>query len=663
MILLTFIRSGLFFRRKPVFVKERLRPGSEECPNFIESEPVPSKRGRFFLIFMSLILLGVLSGFRFTEDALAQAPAPDADAPKLLFNDGEIGAFQQTADKVNKEGWRKTGKGHYFSILKISCYLILFWLWLATTTWVNNDAERLGDDERVRWNVYVVAVFAGSFFPIFLIPTFWIGYPCILVAYFLPLFQYIAHRNADKLAADKVMTREHIWYVLCRLSGKKVKAKKAAYETGSPIQVSSGGKEIDKETLNGRTILARNMPGFNSFREILYYSLRRNATAVGVEFTPDQVKYQFEIDGIWHPIEGIFKHPLTMEEANNLSIAAKTLMGLNVNDRRSRQAGLFHIEYDKKKKADADFVSQGSKAGELFIIRFIQKKIAFSTLDELGMPFNRVEKFRSWINSEQGLIVFSAQTGQGLKTLTHVALSTADRFTRDFVTVEDINNPYQIIENVSLNTYDSKQGQKPNDILPDVFFKEPKTLLIRDLINTETLTLCCEEVKNSRVVITTFRGKDSAETLMRILSTGVDPKLLAETLLVVVTQKLVRRLCPSCREEIPANPQLIKRFGIKEGSVSKIFRKRVYPTPQPGEKNTYKPCADCNELGYNGRIGIYDFLEINDAIRQIITSPKPTIEAIRKAATDSGQHGFLVDGGPLVADGSTSFEELSRILK
>lgn len=661
MTFLFFIRNLLSIRRTPVVARERISVSGRSPDRSVEDLSCPKSR-RFPLIFLSLILLGFLSAFCFTDQAKAQN-APTSDAPKLLFKQEQIDKFKEEATKVNTDGWRKTGKGHYFSILKVSCYLLLFWLWLATTTWINNDAERLGDEDRLRWNVYVVSIFAGSFFPLFMIPLFWIGFPCVLLAFFFPLFQYIAHRNYGKLASEKVMTREHIWYVLCRLSGKKVKAKKATYELGSPIQLLSGGKEVDKETKNGRTILARNMPGFNSFREILYYSLKRNATAVGVEFTPDQVKYQFEIDGIWHPIEGIFKRPLTLEEANDLCAAAKTLMGLNVKDRRSRQTGLFHIEYDKKKKADADFVSQGSKVGELFIIRFLQKKIPFSLLDELGMPFPRVEKFQSWINSEKGLIVFSAQTGQGLKTLTHVALSTSDRFTRDFVTVEDLQNPYQIIENVSLNTYDSKQGQKPNDILPDVFFKEPKTVLVRDLINTETLTLCCEEVKNNRVIITTFRGKDSAETLMRILSTGVDPKLIAETLLVIVTQKLVRRLCPTCREEIPANPALIKRFSIKEGSISKIFRKRVYPAPQPGEKNTYKPCMDCNELGYNGRIGIYDFLEMNDAIRQVITSEKPTIDAIRKAATDSGQHGFLVDGGPLVADGTTSFEELSRILK
>ena len=199
-------------------------------------------------------------------------------------------------------------------------------------------------------------------------------------------------------------------------------------------------------------------------------------------------------------------------------------------------------------------------------------------------------------------------------------------------------------------------------VLPDVFFREPKVLLLREMKTTDAFTLCCEEVANDRLIITTFRGRDSAETLMRMLQTGIDPKLFADSLIAIITQRRVRRLCPDCKEEIPANPQIIQRLGLPAGSVKTLYRKRVRPQLEPGQKDTYIPCETCSEIGYQDRIAIFDILEINDELRQII-STRPSVEAIRKAAIKSGQRGFMVDGARLIAEGITSLDELTRALK
>ena len=198
--------------------------------------------------------------------------------------------------------------------------------------------------------------------------------------------------------------------------------------------------------------------------------------------------------------------------------------------------------------------------------------------------------------------------------------------------------------------------------MPDVFFREPKVVLLRDLGGPETLKLCCEEVDNDRVIITTFRGKDSVDTLMRLIATGVDHKLLAKTLTGIVTQKLVRLLCETCKEEIPANAQVLQRLGLKPGSVEALYRKRVHPEPEPGKRDNYVPCKVCQEIGYLGRTAIFDFLEITPELREIIAND-PTEAAIRQAVLKSGQRGYLVDGARLVADGLTSFEEFARCMK
>lgn len=624
------------------------------------------------LLFFALIFTFAMS----LEKASAQGP-PSGGEVKRMFDKTEMEKLKKYSNAAESRGWRTTGvakveveikdqriQGHFFSATKIGFYLILFWLWVATTSWANNDAEKLTDLTRQNWNNYLIMVFPIVFFLSLLIPFFFASYPIAMMGLLIPIFGYIKHRNANRLEAEKVMTKEHIIFVIKRLMGAKVKKQIASYEQGSPIRLESGGKGLSSEITNGRTILARNKPGFNPFREILYKSLKRNATQVIFDFDAETVHVQFELDGCWQKIDDAFKLPPTREEADGIAEAAKLLVGLNPADRRNKQRGLFHIKYDRnfKKKMDADLYSMGTKNGEQIVIRYIVKKIPFENFEDLGMSQESQVKFKNFLRADKGLLILSALPGHGLKTMTNVAFNVADRFTRDFVTIEDVQNPYIVIENLLTQTYDSAKGETPMNVLGDVFFKEPKVLLLRDMVNKESLELCCDEVENDRLIVTTLRARDAAETIMKLLSTGIDPKVLSERLIGVVCQKLIRRLCPSCKEDIDPNPQILKHLGIKPGSVKDLYRKRVHPQVVTGEKDTYEPCHDCHEIGYIGRCAIYDILEINDEIREAIAN-NPSIESIRKAAFASQQYGFILDGGKLVADGTTSFEELSRILK
>ncbi|MBQ3453686.1 MAG: hypothetical protein IJG25_02355, partial [Thermoguttaceae bacterium] len=256
-------------------------------------------------------------------------------------------------------------------------------------------------------------------------------------------------------------------------------------------------------------------------------------------------------------------------------------------------------------------------------------------------------------------VILSAAPRQGLRTMTNVAFGSADRFTRDFVTVEDVNKPYMEIENIQVVSYDSSKKESPMTVLPDVFFKEAKVLLLRDPVNVESLKLCCDEIKNERLIITTFRGVDSVDTILRMLK-FIDRDTLAGALTYVLNQRLVRRLCPECKEAIPAPAQVLRQLGLP-ASIETICRKRVH-TVVPGQKDTYEPCPHCLEIGYKGRAGIYDGIIINDEIRQLIrTNPDPKL--LRQAALRAKCRGFLSDAARLVADGTTSYEELVRVMK
>ena len=328
-------------------------------------------------------------------------------------------------------------------------------------------------------------------------------------------------------------------------------------------------------------------------------------------------------------------------------------------------AGQFFIEYDKrggkKKKMAAKLLVQTKGSGESAFIQFERLAIRFGSYEKMRVGAKRAEQLKSLLVQPKGLIVFAAPPGQGLRTFTEVSLCETDRFTRDAATVEDVRHPYLPIENLPLTTYDSSKGETPMTVLPGVFFKEPKLLLIRDIVNKETLRLCCDEIQNERMIITTLRAKTSAQALMLLLRIGVDPKVLADSLTAVVTQRLIRTLCPECKEEIPATEEMCRRVGIPPGRVKSFYRRRVHVPPETG-RDLYVPCKYCMETGYHGLAGLYDVIVVNDLIRQIMTT-KPSEEAFQRAAMKTGGGTFLSDGVRMLAEGMTSFDELSRVLK
>lgn len=586
---------------------------------------------------------------------------------ELRYTNDSAKTVAELGKEFRQDGWRKE-PGHYYSATKLVLMMFLFWIWTATTTWVNNDAQRLVDLHRVEWNTAQVAPFPVGFILLLFIPIFWVGFPVLILFWFVPLCSYIVHRNSGVLDADKVMTPDHLAFLIKRLVGMDVsKPKPMAYMTGAPIEIISWGKRVPDETKQGRTIAARNQqPGFNYFKEVVYQAIRYNAMMIRITSGPAQAGISFFIDGVWIPMNNVLdpsrKRPVSTQDTGAIIRAMKVLVGADTDEHTRRQGGEFLMKYDRKKKMEALLATQGKAGAEEALIQFQLLSLPFNTLEELGMTPKRQEMFRKILASEKGLCLLGAAPGQGLRTFTNVAFNSTDRFTRDFVTVEDVQRAYMTIENLTKVTYDSAKKETPMTVLPDVFFKEPKVLLLRDIVNLDTLKLCCEEVKHDRLIVTTFRGVDAADTIMRVIQTGVPRKLLADSLYAVVTQRLIRRLCPYCKEEIPAPPELVRRLGLNPQTVKTVYRRRVHTPPEPGQKDRYEPCPHCLEIGYWGRAGVYDVILVNDEIRQIITT-NPSADAIRKAALKSGSRGYFTDGADLVGSGVTSFDEFRRFMQ
>jgi general secretion pathway protein E len=548
--------------------------------------------------------------------------------------------------------WR--GPGFYLSWTKILASWLLFLLWVKTTDWVNTDCLELKVMDYLRWNPIVFGAFMAAFLLFWLIPLFWLGFVLLFFAYLIPLAAYIIIRNSKVTNDKQVLTPEHIRYVsafyLNKLGMDIPYEKPDPHESGPPIKVFAHGGADDRVN-NARLLAARQSPGLLLAREILADAMSFRATAIMLDYTAQAVGMNIMVDGMWIPRENMDR-----KEADPALISLKLLSGLNPQDRQSRQEGMFAAEY-KSIRYLATLATQGTPSGERAVVQFEEKKIRFKSLDELGMRPKIQEQLKELLNLSQGFLLFAAPPSNGLRSSMSVILHVTDRFTREFAALEEENNRYEAVENVPVITYSAAQGQAPEDILLKVFRTEPDVVVVRDLVNAQLVSMMCREIIEKRLLITTVRAKDCADALMRVLSLGVTPLEFAKAVSGVLTHRLVRKLCESCKEAYVPTPQILQQLGIPQGRISAFYRPR-----QPDPHRPKEICRTCNGIGYYGRTAVFELLTVGDNVRRVLAT-NPKIDLLRQAARKDGMVSLQEEGILLVAKGVTSLPELMRILK
>ncbi|MCL2117909.1 MAG: Flp pilus assembly complex ATPase component TadA [Planctomycetaceae bacterium] len=608
---------------------------------------------RVFVLFCLVLAITLSSGAFVGSSAFALDDDEKEHLERLntLYKNSD---YPAAGEKALKEGWY--GPGGYFSIVKIVIALIGFWIWVYMIDWMNRDAEVLQNPNRGIWNSINcgLLVLVGGVGTLLLIPIFWIGLGASFVAFWAPVITYALIRNKPLPPHERVLTPDHVYFCIARMLRMKTPDPKQSHELGPPVALKALQKDTAKIDLDARTLLARNHEGFNPYRFILANAIFKRATGVMFDYSETECQVRFQIDGVWH-----LTQTLTREQSDPMLESAKLLIGANPNERRKRQQGTFVAVVEKKHNYEAEFASQGVPTGEKVLIQFTITKVPFKTSDDIGLVDPELSKVRHALALPEGVMLISAPLANGLRSTTNVFMKIADRYVRDFVAVEDERNKYESVENLPITFYDSAKGETPMSVLPDVFFKEPQVLVLRDMINKETLERCCNETENTRLIITTVRGKDCAEAIFQLLALGISPQLLASKLATVTCQRLIRRLCTDCKEAFQPPPAMLQKLGIRPGTVENLYR--IRSEPKEGEKKPL-PCLRCNEIGYYDRTAMFEILEMNDAFRKVILAAK-SVEQMRQGFQQAGHKGFVPSGLALVANGTTSIDELTRILK
>lgn len=540
------------------------------------------------------------------------------------------------------------GPGFYLSWPKILVCWLIFLLCVRCVDWMSRDASTLRLEYR-RWNMLAFFTFVVAFILLWVLPWFWLAMPLMLLAWAIPFITYVVHRNKKFSIDETVFTAGHIRFWLSEqlaVIGIKIAAEGGRRGKGPPVEIKALGG--DDRTNTGNLLLARQSLAFPLVQELVVDLINRRADAVLLDFTQTSVAIKFQIDGVWHDAD-----PRDRESGDAILAVMKVIAGLDAKQRVKRQEGSFGAELEKNKYT-CRIVSQGTKTGERTIVQLQGRKKKLDRLPDLEMRQKLVDDLKAILAQPQGMVVISTPPGGGLSVLLTATIGSMDRFTRGFVGVESSAIKEFDVENVPMTYFDPAAGQTPATVLPKLIREHPDVFVVPDMVDADSATILCDQADaDNRMVVTTIRAKEAAESLLRVMMLKVPPAKFAPAVIVAVNERLIRKLCPKCKEGYAPTPQVLQQLNIPQGRVEALYR----PPQQPEEV-----CPECHGIGYIGRAGLFEVLVVDEGVRQALTTA-PQLATVRQAARKAGMRTLQEEGIVLVAKGITSLQELMRVLK
>ena len=416
----------------------------------------------------------------------------------------------------------------------------------------------------------------------------------------------------------------------------------------------------DKQQQQGLLVACRQIEQYPTAIMVLAQALNNRADQIMLDYAQQGVAVRFRVNGLWEAMPAMDR-----PNGDGMLVVLKRLALLNPADRRSRQNG--KLPFSLNGDWILDFTSMGTPTGERVMMRIDPKKPILKTLTDLGMRDKMQEQVKGMLNAEKSLAIVSGPPGHGLPTTWRVALESADRFVRDFHAFEDKNTAEPEMINITQHLFDGQAGETPMTLLPSLLLKQPDVLVFPDFVNEETAKTVCEEVlEENRHAIVKVVAPTAVEALIKLAVTYKNQaKKLVKIANGACNQRLMRRLCDKCKQGFPPPPQLLQKLGIPPGRVTVLYQPFVPPPPEQrvdakGNQIEIEICKQCEGRGYYGRIGVFEYLTINDAIRQAVLSD-PTPASVAAVAKQQGHRGLQEEAILTVALGLTSLQELQRV--
>ncbi|MCI9063744.1 MAG: type II/IV secretion system protein [Clostridia bacterium] len=371
---------------------------------------------------------------------------------------------------------------------------------------------------------------------------------------------------------------------------------------------------------------------------IIKLAIEKRASDIHVEPQVDSLRIRFRIDGELFVIATLAK-----EKQSQIIGRLKAISNMH-QEKQDSQDGRIVLYSDYNIRVS----SQKNIYGEKFVLRLLKKNSNIKNIFELGYPYDEKELNKS-INKKNSLTIMAAPTGEGKTTTLY---SILDYLKNDEVNITTIEDPVEI-RIPGLNQIEIEQNVRFSDSLRTILRQDPDIILVGEIRDKETAEIAIQAGQTGHYVLSTIHTISAVEVITRLRKMGVSNYDIASTLATTISQRLVRRLCPQCRQERELNDK-------EKEIIEKIGRKYDIDFNLKGVK-TYNAvgCEHCNHSGYYDRIGVFEVLNITEDIKEMIMNGASSIE-IRKKAIEGKYKPLVIDGIQKVLDGVTNLDELNK---
>jgi hypothetical protein len=551
--------------------------------------------------------------------------------------------------------WR--GEGGSLAIVPAVCWWLITLAWVRTVDWVHRDATKHALAPAF-WSTV-----CGLPLPVAALLAWWIpsalaGLAVMLLAWLVPVFIYAVIRNRKVAAGEQILTAGHARRIVAGLLaplGIEISEPVREEDLLPTVELAAAGGRDDAEN-EARLAAAKAQPGFEEFRQQALAAIMARAATVVFDVATDAT-VRYEVDGVWgkpkvrqpprnrREQEAWVEVPPTSRDVGEAVAAALALCGLPPT--AAKAAGRFAIRVDgKPRNARLTVRSQG--AARQLIVQIESSAAIFKKPADLGMPEPITGQLGQLVSAERGLLLLSSPPGEGLTTTTDLVVESADRLLRDFISVEDAARPPREIQNVKPVRFDARTGVTPLAALADAMREYPSGIVARDVRDKDLVVELVRLAGEGKLVIMSLKASDAIEAVTRVLACGVDARQLAGTLLGSLSQRLVRRLCPKCREETPPPAQLLATLKLTPEQLP-----HIYNASEQG-------CRLCQGARFLGRTGIFE-LASGGGLRRALAAGG-TAGQLREAAAKEGFLPLRDAAVRLVAAGTSSREEVHRAL-
>lgn len=442
----------------------------------------------------------------------------------------------------------------------------------------------------------------------------------------MPIKPCLAKKADIREAIERCYTRgetERAARDLIRQSGAQT-----AVTGQSAVAAYSGSQEEDSAAT----------PIIKFLNTLIENAINNQASDIHIEPLEEELRVRFRIDGV---MQEIMRMPIGM--AAPVVSRVKIMSSLNIAERRLPQDG--RISYQiAGKNIDLRVSTAPTMFGEKVVMRILDKSNVLKTKDALGLNIQEAHLFEDFIGRPYGVVLVSGPTGSGKTTTLYTMLSHLNTPEKNVITLEDpVEFNFKGVNQMQVNP---KAGLTFAAGLRSILRQDPDVIMVGEMRDTETAEIAVRSALTGHLVLSTIHTNDAPSAVTRLEDMGIEPFLLAASLVGIISQRLMRRICPRCVDEYKASPLEYSLLGVEENVDLHLKRGRG--------------CNFCHGSGYKGRLAIFEIMPVREGHRQLISN-RATVDDLRNYAVQQGMSTLKKAAAQKVIQGLTTVEEMLRI--